>query len=189
MKNYLFTSERLGFRNWETSDIPKMTAVSSNPNVMRFFPSTQDEPHTAGFIKRMQEEFETKGFCYFAVDKLDGNEFIGFIGLSEQFFESPFTPCVDIGWRLAETAWNKGYATEGAKRCLQYAFDDLKLKKVIAIAPEINENSINVMQKIGMTKAGVFKHPKLTDYPILEFCVAFEITNQLQSTFLCSQEK
>jgi RimJ/RimL family protein N-acetyltransferase len=173
--NYIFTSKRLGFRNWQTSDIPKMTAISSNPNVMRFFPSTQDETVTSGFLNRMKIECETKGFCYFAVDKLENGEFIGFIGLSEPSYESPFTPCVDIGWRLAEAAWNQGFATEGAKRCLEFAFENLQLKTVKAFAPEINLNSINVMQKIGMTKIGTFKHPRLKDFERLETCVCFEI--------------
>lgn len=173
--NYLFTSERLGFRNWKISDMSKMTAINGNPNVMQFFPSVQDEIHTARFIQRMQTEFETKGFCYFAVDKLNENEFIGFIGLSEQTFESPFTPCVDIGWRLAESAWNQGFATEGAKRCLKYASEVLKLKTVKAIAPELNLNSIRVMQKIGMIKVGTFEHPLLKNFKRLETCIFYEI--------------
>jgi RimJ/RimL family protein N-acetyltransferase len=175
--NYIFTSKRLGFRNWQTSDIPKMTAINTNPNAMQFFPSIQDETQTADFIQRMQTQLETKGFCYFAVEKLENSDFIGFIGLSEQTYESEFTPCVDIGWRLAEAAWNQGFATEGANRCLEFAFNILNLKTIKAIAPEINLNSINVMQKIGMRKIGTFKHPKLKDFERLETCVCFQIDN------------
>jgi RimJ/RimL family protein N-acetyltransferase len=175
--SYLFASKRLGFRNWQTSDIPKMTVINSNPNVMRFFPATQDETQTKDFVKRMQMQFKTKGFCYFAVEKLDPNEFIGFIGLSEQTYESEFTPCTDIGWRLTEKAWNQGLATEGAASCLEYAFEILKLKTIKAIASEINLNSTNIMQKIGMSKIGTFKHPKLKDFEPLETCVCFQIDN------------
>ena len=59
----------------------------------------------------MQNQFAEKGFCYFAVDKLENSEFIGLICLSEQTFEADFTPCIDIGWRLASAEWNKGNAT------------------------------------------------------------------------------
>ena len=173
--NYIFTSERLGFRNWQTSDIPKMAEINRNPNVMQFFPAIQDEAQTADFVERMQSQFKEKRFCYFAVERLDNQAFIGFIGLSEQNFESPFTPCVDIGWRLAEAAWNQGFATEGARRCLEFAFENLQIKNIKAIAPEINLNSIHVMQKIGMSKVGTFKHPKLKDFEQLETCVCFEI--------------
>src|SRR5437588_11727623 len=57
-------------------------------------------------------------------------------------FRSPFAPCFDIGWRLRKDEWNKGYATEGARRCLHYAFDQLAIEKVIAIAPKVNWRSI-----------------------------------------------
>jgi RimJ/RimL family protein N-acetyltransferase len=83
----------------------------------------------------------------FRVDKLENNEFIGFIGLSEKSFEAEFTPCIDIGWRLSSEEWNKGYATEGAKRCLEYANEVLKLEKIVSIAPKINVKSERVMEK------------------------------------------
>ena len=89
-----------------------------------------------------------KGFCYFAVDTLNNRDFIGFIGISEQTFQSDFTPCIDIGWRLSQDQWGKGYATEGAKRCLDYAFNDLKLKNIKAICPSINDKSERVMSKL-----------------------------------------
>ncbi|RZK12370.1 MAG: N-acetyltransferase, partial [Flavobacterium sp.] len=119
-KNYLFTSERLGFRNWIEDDIPKMAEINSDPNVMEFFPSLQSAEQTDLFIRRMQQQFEEKSYCYFAVDVLDTDTFIGFIGLSDKDFESDFTPSVDIGWRLSEKQWKKGYATEGALACLKY---------------------------------------------------------------------
>ncbi len=117
--DYIFTSQRLGFRNWLDSDLPKMAAINADEEVMRFFPSTQTKAKTEEFIKRMQAQFEKHGFCYFAVEILESKALIGFIGLSEQTYKADFTPCVDIGWRLGRTHWGKGYATEGAKRVLQ----------------------------------------------------------------------
>lgn len=119
----------------------------------------------------MQKIQAEKGYCYFAVDTLHNNEFIGFIGLNDQYYEAPFTPCTDIGWRLKQTAWHKCYATEGAKRCLQYAFDTLQLNTVLSVAPEANGPSISVMIKAGMTKAGAFIHPALADNEQLKNCV------------------
>ena len=94
-----------------------------------------------------------------------------------QTYEAPFTPITDIGWRLKKSAWGKGYATEGAKVCLDYAFKQLKLDSVASVCPTVNIPSENVMKKIGMTKQGTFKHPKLTDYPKLEECVWYKIEN------------
>jgi len=53
------------------------------------------------------------------------------IGLAFQEYKTKFTPAIDIGWRLKRSAWGKGYATEGAKRCLEYAFNELKISRRI----------------------------------------------------------
>ena len=120
-KTYLFTSNRLGFREWAVDDIDAMATINADPAVMEFFPSVKTYQQTKEFIERMQEHMRLRGFCYFAVDTLDDNRLIGFIGMAEQTFESNFTPFIDIGWRLARETWGKGYATEGANRCIEYA--------------------------------------------------------------------
>ena len=100
---------------------------------------------------------------------------IGFIGLAYQKYESPFTPAIDIGWRLDPGYWGRGLATEGAKASLEYGLKELKLPQIIAVAVEQNLPSIRVMEKIGLKKVGKFKHPKLKEYPDLEACVAYGI--------------
>ena len=85
---------------------------------------------------------------------------------------------VDFGWRLAKSAWNKGYATEGARRCIQYAFDTVGLPTLLAKAPVVNIRSQQVMIKAGMMKVTNFIHPKLVDNERLQECVLYEITNQ-----------
>ncbi len=175
MENYLFKSERLGFRNWEEKDKPKMTVINSDSKVMEFFPSIPNKEQTEQFVDRMKKQFSENGFCYFAVDKLENNEFIGFIGIAEQNFKSDFTPCVDIGWRLSQKEWGKGYATEGAKKCLDYAFNIIGLKIIKSICPIINDKSERVMEKLGMKKKTIFNHPLLGEFENLERCVLYEI--------------
>lgn len=178
-KAYLFTSERLGFRNWIDADVDVMSEINMNADVMEFFPALQSREDTQKFIERMQKSFERTGFCYFAVDMLEDAELIGFIGLAEQTFESDFTPCVDIGWRLHPKAWYKGFATEGAKECLDYGFNKLKLEKIVSMAPVINVKSIHVMEKIGMQKVSYFEnHPYLLNDARLKKCVLYEIHNK-----------
>ena len=176
-KKYLFTSARLGFRNWESDDIEIMAELNADVEVMEFFPATQSRDQTALFIERMQTEFAEKGFCYFAVDTLDNQELIGFIGIHEQTFEADFTPCIDIGWRLRRSAWHKGYATEGAKRVLEYAFHDLQLEKIYSLTPVINLPSENVMKKIGMTRLRTFDFPLFKNDDRLRSCVLYEMIN------------
>ncbi len=173
--NYLFTSLRLGFRNWENSDRHEFAKLNSDPDVMAHFPELLTEEETIAFLSRLQTHYLEHGYTYFVVDLLENNEFIGFIGIANPTYEADFTPAVDIGWRLKKTAWGNGYAVEGAKRCLQFAFEDCKLDRIIATCPVVNKPSENVMKKLGMEKIGTFNHPKLIAFPILERCFHYEI--------------
>jgi RimJ/RimL family protein N-acetyltransferase len=174
IKKYIFTSERLGFRTWQLSDIDSMHEINSDEKVMEFFPFFPTKTQTEDFIKRMIIQYQDKGFCYFAVDKLEDNEFIGFIGLSEQTYEADFTPCVDIGWRIKRSEWNKGFASEGAKKCLEFALIELKLENVYSIAPKVNKKSEHIMTKIGLKKQKEFEHILLMNNEQLKTCVLYK---------------
>lgn len=174
-KNYLFISKRLGFRTWSKEDLDQFSEINANEEVMQHFPKSLSREETTNFISRLIAHQEKYNHCYFATELLETGEFIGFIGLAYQTYNTPFTPATDIGWRLKPSAWNKGYATEGAKRCLAYAFQVLDLKTIIATCTIQNKNSENVMQKIGMEKMGTFLHPKLKDFPEYHNCVWYKI--------------
>lgn len=171
---YIFSSERLGFRAWKQEDIDPMQAINSDEQVMEFFSALLTKEQTAVFIERMKRQLAEKGFCYFAVDIMQTKEFIGFIGLSEQHYPADFTPCIDIGWRLKSRVWNQGFATEGAKRCLEYAFEHLDIKEVYSVAPKVNLKSERVMQKIGLQKQYEFGHPLLLNEERLRTCVLYK---------------
>jgi len=172
--NYTLTTERLGLRNWQESDIEPFIAMCQDPEVMRYFPSIASEEETRALILRLQLHFETHSFTYFAVETLDTKEFLGFTGLAKQSWESEFTPCVDMGWRFKKEAWGKGYATEAAKGCLHAAFNTFNLKEVYAFATKGNTPSENVMKKLGMQYQGTFVHPKIIDDPRFPYCFAYK---------------
>ncbi len=177
-EKYIFKSERLGFRNWRKDDLPEFSEINADSEVMEHFPNPLTQQETKDFIDRLQSHYDRNGYNYFATELLDTGELIGFIGLAFQNYEAEFTPATDIGWRLKRSAWGKGYATEGAVRCLEFAFRDLKLNRVISTCTLNNKKSENVMKKIGMVKMGEFNHPKLKDYPGYEKCIWYEILNQ-----------
>ena len=114
------------------------------------------------------------------------NEFIGFVGFGIPNFESHFTPCVEIGWRLSFKHWGKGYATEAAKMALKIGFENFDLKEIVSFTAMQNLRSIAVMQKIGMTrdKNGDFNHPKLPNNHRLSRHVPYCIKNSSSSTKL-----
>ncbi len=128
---YLFKSERLGFRNWRHKDLDEFTKLNSDKEVMEHFPKTLSRKEVKVLIEKLKNHFENNGFTYYATEVLETKEFIGMIGLAYQEYETEYTPAVDIGWRLKRNAWGKGYATEGAKRCLEYAFDEPNIDKII----------------------------------------------------------
>jgi len=175
--DFIFTSKRLGFRNWTDADLATMIKISANPKVMHYFPAVATEQQTIDFIEKMRILFVDKGYCYFAAVELCTEKTIGFIGLQDTTYDAPFTPAVDIGWRLSPEFWNKGYATEGANRVLKFGFEKIGLHSIISTAPLINQPSIHVMERSGMKKLRHFKHPRLKSFPKLEECVCYEIHN------------
>lgn len=172
---YLFTSQRLGFRLWRPDDVAAMAKINADPDVMEFFPATKTLEETEAFIGRMQKQMDENGFCRYAVESLHDGMFIGFIGLAIPSFEASFTPCVDIGWRLGKAHWNKGYASEGATRCMQYGFATLGLEAIYAFAPKINIRSEGVMKRTGMKQVGEFILPLLADDARLRECVIYKM--------------
>lgn len=144
---------------------------------MQHFPDLVSAEEATAYVRAYQKHFEEFGFTYFAVEELCSGEFIGFVGLKHQTYESPFTPCVDIGWRLKQSVWGQGYATEAAKACLVFAFGTLGLAKVYSMCTNTNSASEAVMKKIGMDKAGIFEHLAIPEDSALNPCLAYRISS------------
>jgi len=172
---YLFTSKRLGFRNWKDSDLEAFVKINADPDVMKHFPKPLTTQETQAFIIRLKQHYKERGYNYFATEVLETGELIGFIGIGYQTYETDFTPAVDIGWRLKPSSWGKGYATEGARKCLEYAFNELKINRIISTCTIGNSGSEHVMKKIGMKKKGNFNHPLLKEHKDFEQCIWYEI--------------
>ncbi len=174
--NYFFSSPRLGFRKFQESDIETFVEMNADSEVMEFFPSTLTEEESIELTTKINDHIKDHGFGFFAVDHLKSKEFIGFIGMKKVDFETDFTPAVEIGWRLHKKFWNKGLATEGAERCLKFAFNVLEIEEIVSFTSLNNSPSEKVMQKIGMTKAGEFTHPKLGKEHLLSKHCLYRLT-------------
>jgi len=159
--SYIISTERLGLRKWKEPDIIPFASLNVDEEVMRYFPKTLNYDQTYEMVERIRLHFENHGFGLYAVEKKDTNEFIGFTGFSIPAFDSFFTPCIEIGWRFKKEEWNKGFATEAAKACLDFGFKKLNFDKVVSFTAIVNTRSENVMKRIGMTKTGEFNHPKI----------------------------
>lgn len=176
MSSFIFTSKRLGFRAYKASDQLPFRLLNQDKEVMKYFPFLLSDQASDDFLERINNALLMDGYGFFAVELIETGQFIGFIGLQKTNFESEFTPCIEIGWRIRKEFWNQGYATEGAKACLKYGFKDLNFEEILSFCPEVNLASERIMQKIGMKKQGEFLHPKILDYPDISSCVWYQIT-------------
>lgn len=154
-------TKRLGLRRWTEADFAPFCAMNQNAAVMAFYPKLLSGEETVQLLARIETHFSEYGYGLYAVDVLETGKFIGYTGFMHPTFAGWFTPCVEIGWRLDTSAWNRGYATEGAQACLDYGFTHLGFDAVYSFTPVLNHASERVMQKLGMSRIGEFEHPML----------------------------
>lgn len=161
------TTERLLLRPWRDSDLASFAALNADPVVMEHFPGTLTQSQADNLAQGIREDMAERGFGWWAAEVRGGAPFIGFIGLSVPEFGAHFLPpgktVVEVGWRLARKHWGRGYATEGARECLRFGFQDLGLEEIVSFTTTTNLKSQAVMQRLGMTRdpADDFDHPKL----------------------------
>jgi len=162
-------TERLLLRRWQDRDLEPFAALNNDPEVMRFFPSTIDRLQSQAIIERTEKSFSENGYGLWAVEEQASGDFIGFVGLASPRFEATFTPCVEVGWRLAQKFWGKGYAQEAARAAMKDGFDRLGLAEIVSFTATINLPSIKVMERLQMTRdhQNDFMHPNLAaDSPL-----------------------
>lgn len=169
------TSDRLIFKAWKPSDFEDLFRLTSNEKTQRFFPKPHTEELAQDLFARLTTQFDKYGYTYFPVYEKATGEFIGFIGCALQDEIHELCPFVDIGWRLLPEFWGKGFATEGAKACLDFMFAQTEISQIYSMATKENLPSIAVMKKLGMEFLEIFDHPKLKDYPSLQSCELFKL--------------
>jgi RimJ/RimL family protein N-acetyltransferase len=156
-------TERLALRAWKDSDREPFARLNADPRVMRLMPRRLTREESDAFAERIAAQLAKHGFGLYAAELKENRTFIGFIGLSVPAFETAFTPCVEIGWRLAADCWNRGLAGEGARAVAAHAFRDLALAELVSFTVPHNLASRRVMEKLGMTRDPDedFDHPRL----------------------------
>jgi len=156
---------RLLLRSWRPDDLPAFAAMNADPRVMEFLPKVLSRPESDAMAHRIEVHLAQHGFGLWAVEIPNVTEFAGFVGLSIPTFQSHFTPCVEVGWRLAFDHWRHGYATEAAQAAVNFGFEQLDLNQIVAFTVPANLRSRLVMERIGMTTSSTddFNHPSLPD--------------------------
>lgn len=168
-----FTTERLTLRVWRESDRDPFAAMNADPRVMEFFPTILSRTSSDAIIDASLEAFARRGFSQWAVELRNTGQFIGFVGLSSPRHVLPFSPCIEIGWRLAHEFWGQGYATEAASETLRVGFAQLALAEIVSFTSLLNRRSRAVMERIGLVNSGQeFDHPAVPeDSPLRRHCL------------------
>ncbi|MFJ7204890.1 GNAT family N-acetyltransferase [Streptomyces sp. NPDC098789] len=160
-------TERLILRRWRDTDLEPWAAMNADPAVREYLGEVLTREGSDASVARFEAGFERRGYGWWAVEVRATGEFIGFAGLDGVDEGLPFGG-VEIGWRLARSAWGHGYATEAALTVLAHAFDALELPEVLAVTTATNLRSQAVMRRIGMTRdpADDFDDPDAPEGPL-----------------------
>ncbi|MDF4252789.1 GNAT family N-acetyltransferase [Streptomyces sp. WMMB303] len=160
-------TERLLLRAWRESDLAPWAAMNADPQVREHFPGVLDRAQSDASVARFQADLEARGWGWWAVEVRASGEFIGFAGLDPVEEELPVEG-VEVGWRLARSAWGHGFATEAGRAAVEFGFASLGLPEIVAITPVGNVRSQAVMRRLGMTHdpADDFEDPTVPPGPL-----------------------
>ena len=162
------TSSHLVLRQWRDEDREPFATLNADPLVMEHFPALLTREQSDAFVDRCVVQLQDNSYGWWAIEVRTSGEFIGFVGLAVPTWEAAFTPCTEIGWRLARSAWGFGYATEAANAVLATAFGPIGLEEIVSFTTVRNFRSRRVMQRIGMARvpSADFDHPRVADGPL-----------------------
>jgi len=171
-------TDRLLLRRWRDDDLVPFAELNSDPEVMAYMPARLDRRESDAFAARIREQLDQRGFGLWAVEVPEAASFIGYVGLSNPRFTAAFTPCVEVGWRLARAHWGRGYATEAARAALAFGFGHVGLEEIVSFTVPANWRSIAVMERLGMRHdpADDFDHPSLPAGHPLQRHVLYRLT-------------
>jgi RimJ/RimL family protein N-acetyltransferase len=156
-------------RQFRDNDLLGLSKINGDPTVMKFIGSPLSNDQSKAMFERSRLSWNENGFGKFAVEVPGEADFIGYVGLAIPPFQSHFTPCIEIGWRLANQYWGHGYATEAAKAVKHFAFNTVGLFEIVSFTTPKNLQSQRVMEKIGLIRDSRddFEHPnKLKGDPL-----------------------
>lgn len=148
---------------------------------MEYFAAPLTRDRSDALIERIEGSFETEGFGLWVLERRDTGEFIGFTGLLRTTLGPPVEREVEVGWRLARSAWGHGYASEAARASLAYGFETVGLDYIMSLTATINVRSQAVMKRIGLVydPASDFDHPALPEGHPLRPHVVYRTTRNL----------
>lgn len=161
----MFDTKRLTFRKFERGDVNVIHAMRSDPEIMRFIGDLSEDPaDSEKWMTKICAPWNKEGIGYLAIVEKATGQLSGWCGL----WVVPETQEIEVGYAIAKSKWGRGYATEAAAAFVEYAFRELELARIVALAFPENAASINVMKKLGMryVRTGQFYGKRLVQYAL-----------------------
>ncbi len=155
----MIRTERVVLRAWREEDRAPFAAMNADPVVMEHFPATLTREQSDALVDRIEAHFDEHGYGLWALEA-DG-AFVGFTGLLWQTYDAPFTPALEVAWRLARSAWGHGWATEAATAALAVGLQEVD--SVMSTTALTNVRSQRVMERLGMRRELEFDHPRVPE--------------------------
>jgi RimJ/RimL family protein N-acetyltransferase len=152
---------RLRLRAWRGEDLPLFAELNADADVTQHLLGPLSRAQSDAFVERITGHFLREGFGFWAVEAPGVANFMGMVGIGIPSYTAPFTPCVEVGWRLARQYWGQGFATEAARAALEFGFETANLSEIVALTVPGNTRSRAVMSRLGMTRdaSDDFDHP------------------------------
>jgi RimJ/RimL family protein N-acetyltransferase len=157
----MIETERLILRGWRDSDVDPFNVMCRDPEVMRYLGPLASCEESAAAIARQKGYLDSRGYCFWALERSDNGAFLGFCGLKPGAPGTPIEQDIEIGWRLGRDHWGKGYAREAAQASLAWGWANTEAPLISAITVPGNTASWGLMERLGMTRVagGEFDHP------------------------------
>ena len=139
---------RLLLREFTAADVDALEGILGDPVTMQYYPAPFPRAEIEDWVRRNLVRYRNCGFGLWAMLLKDTGELIGDCGCYIREVEENFE--FEMAWHVRRDLWGRGYATEAAQSCVDYAFSDLGAKRIIALVRPENKNSCRVAEKIGM---------------------------------------
>jgi RimJ/RimL family protein N-acetyltransferase len=177
MAEFKLETKRLILREWRDDDCGPFLAINTDPRVMRFLGPAMTMEDIEKLVARLRELQATLGHCFWALERQEDAQLIGWCGLIRGGKNTPIEDKVEIGWRLGFDHWGQGYAREAASASLDWAFASLSDDRAWAITVTENAASWGLMERLGMVRHTDldFDHPNLPEGSPLKRHITYSI--------------
>ena len=184
-----FETTRLRLRQWQATDRVPFAALNADPTVMAFFPALLTRVESDALADRCQTLIVERGWGFWAVEAKATQAFIGFVGLHTPSVALPFSPCIEVAWRLAYPHWGKGFASEAAREALRVGFEHLGFREIVSFTAVQNLRSRAVMARLGMQASGDFEHPQVPESSGLRRHCLYRLDRDRYDAWSCGRHR